>query len=652
MPTRITAHSATLIDNIFTNCLGSQHINGLLFQDISDHLPIFAINLANAENIDKNRVVHARDTSTANVIKFRERLANFDWSTILSIDNPIIAYDNLLSNYSCIYNDCFPLRRINIRNYNRNPWLTTAILKSIKMKSKLYKRYLRKPTPVNEHKYKVYKNMLIQLIRSAKCSYYENQLRKNKSNIKNTWRILNIIINKRVKNKVNPNTEFHHHGNVISDPTAIADRFCHYFTNIGLNLRRNLPEDHDTPSPSKYLTRKFCGSFFLSPVCDSEVRDVVKSFKPGKALGFDNIHMSIIKQTIDLISLPLMHTINLSFEQGIVPDQIKIARVIPVFKHDDESNITNYRPISILPAFSKIFERIISNRMLTYIEKHNILIEQQYGFRKGRSTSLALIDLYDKVTSAIDSRKFTIGLFIDLSKAFDTVDHDILFSKLEYYGFRGLILKWLKSYLSNRTQFVDYNGQFSETRHIICGVPQGSILGPLLFLIYINDLANVSNVLEFILFADDTNIFYSHKNIDHLARVFNLELNNISVWLKANKLSLNAIKTKFIIFRPRQRRQRVAISLHIDNQTISQVTDTLFLGVIIDEYLSWKPHISCVANKIAKSIGIISRARFYLNQTSLRLLYYTMIYPYLQYCMGINIYIESKTYSSATETNN
>ena len=433
-------------------------------------------------------------------------------------------------------------------------------------------------------------------------------------------------------NKVNTDTEFHCDGKTISDPTEISDRFCHYFTNIGLNLNRNLPKDLDMHSPCKYLAGVFCNSFFLSPVCESEVRNVVKSFKPGKASGFDNIPMSIIKQSIDLISSPLMHIINLSFAQGIVPDQIKIARVIPVFKYDDESKFTNYRPISILPAFSKIFERIIYNRMLANIDKYNILTEQQYGFRKGRSTSLALIDLFDKVTSAIDNKKFTIGLFLDLSKAFDTVDHDILFSKLVHYGFRGLILDWLKSYLSNRTQFVDYNGHYSETQQIICGVPQGSILGPLLFLIYINDLANVSNVLEFILFADDSNIFYSHESIDHLATVFNLELKNISIWFKANKLSLNVAKTKFIIFRPRQKRQRVAISLCIDNRTISRVTDTLFLGVIIDETLSWKPHISCIANKIAKSIGIISRARFYLNKTSLRFLYYTMIYPYLQYC--------------------
>ena len=217
--------------------------------------------------------------------------------------------------------------------------------------------------------------------------------------------------------------------------------------------------------------------------------------------------MNIIKQSIHLIVEPITHIINLSITNGIVPDKMKLARVIPVFKCNDQTQLSNYRPISVLPVFSKILERLIYNRMVHYLDSYNILCHQQFGFRKGYSTSMALIRLSDQLFTAIDNKKFTIGIFLDLSKAFDTVNHEILFTKLEHYGFRGIVLDWMKSYFINRKQFVQYNNHCSDLKEISCGIPQGSILGPLLFLLYINDICNVSQILEVILFADDTNVF-------------------------------------------------------------------------------------------------------------------------------------------------
>ena len=342
--------------------------------------------------------------------------------------------------------------------------------------------------------------------------------------------------------------------------------------------------------------------------------------------------MSIIKQSIHLISEPLTHIINLSIYHGIVPDEMKIARVIPVFKSDDQSLFTNYRPVSVLPSFSKFLERIIYNRLVHYLQSFNILCDNQYGFRKDHSTSLAIIDLYDKISTAFDQGEFAIGLFLDLSKAFDTVDHAILFDKLEYYGIRGLALDWIKNYFSNRTQYVEFNGKSSVRSKISCGVPQGSILGPLFFLIYINDINNVSAALNLILFADDTSVFMSHKDLDYLAHTLNLELNKLSIWFKANKLSLNLKKTKYIVFRPSQRRINCNIVISIDDQHIDRAKETVFLGVILDENLNWKSQISHIATKVSKSIGIIYKCSFYLSKTPLRILYYSLIYPYFHYC--------------------
>ena len=319
-----------------------------------------------------------------------------------------------------------------------------------------------------------------------------------------------------------------------------------------------------------------------------------------------------------------------------------IARVIPLFKSGDKSTFTNYRPISILPAFSKILERIVYNRILSYLNERNILSDSQFGFRKNHSTEYALSMLYDRLSNAIDNNEYTAGIFLDLSKAFDTVNHQILLEKLNHYGIRGVAHSWISSYLSNRKQFVQYDSVCSAHSVISCGVPQGSILGPLLFLIYINDLCNVSKVLDFILFADDTNIFFSHRNEDYLQNTLNVELDNVTNWCQANRLSINIKKSKFMLFKPRQKKQNLDISITLTSHAIERVKDIVFLGVILDENLTWKPHIAHVSRKISKSIGVIYKSSFCLSPSSLRTLYFSLIYPYLVYCISV----WGSTYSS------
>lgn len=442
-------------------------------------------------------------------------------------------------------------------------------------------------------------------MRIAKSLYYTRKLEDIKSNTKATWRILNEVINKK-RTKPKLPLSFKVDNGEISDPTEIANRFCNYFSNIGPNLAQkiqSIPNSH-----LNSLAGQFPNSIFLNLATKAEIIEISKSFQSCKAPGYDKIPMSIIKQSINIISEPLTHIINLSITHGIVPDEMKIARVIPLFKAGDRALFTNYRPVSVLPSFSKFLERVIYNRILNYLHKYNILSENQYGFRKNHSTSLALIDLYDKISLAIDQKEFAVGIFLDLSKAFDTVDHQILFDKLAHYGIRGLTLNWVKSYFSNRKQFVQFNDYCSSTKNICCGVPQGSILDPLFFLLYINDINYVSKIVNLILFADDTNIFFSHKDPTHLINILNDEIEKLSEWLRANKLSLNLEKTKFMVFKPRQRIYHHNFQVIINNEYIDQVNETVFLGIILDEELSWKSHISHVANKISKSLGIIFKA--------------------------------------------
>ena len=324
----------------------------------------------------------------------------------------------------------------------------------------------------------------------------------------------------------------------------------------------------------------------------------------------------------------------MSLAQGIFPNELKKAKVIPLYKANDPMLFSNYRPISLLPLFSKVLEKIMYSRLIKFINKHKLLIEYQFGFRKDHSTYMALIVLLDKITSALDNGDFTIAVLIDFRKAFDTVDHQILLEKLYHYGIRGIAFDWIKSYLTNRQQQVSYNGVSSAYKSVNCGVPQGSILGPLLFLLYINDLSTVSKILTSILFADDTTLIDSDSDLNTLVTRFNEELKHIVDWLNANRLSLNIDKTNFMVFRPKNKNDECP-EIKINGTNINHVNQAKFLGVIIDCKLNWADHTKHVIQKISKGIGIIIKARKYFNQDTLLNLYNTLVLPFITYCIHV-----------------
>jgi ribonuclease P/MRP protein subunit RPP40 len=272
-------------------------------------------------------------------------------------------------------------------------------------------------------------------------------------------------------------------------------------------------------------------------------------------------------------------------------------------------------------------------RLLSYLESNKILIDNQYGFRKGHSTYMALLRVVNSISEELDNNFFSLGLFVDLSKAFDTVDHKILIKKMEHYGVRGVALRWFTSYLSHRTQYVSLNNVDSKMLPVRCGVPQGSILGPLLFILFINDIVHSSKLLEYIIFADDTNLFFKAPDLNTLYANVNNELIKISKWFKLNKLSLNIKKTSYILFRGKQQViDNTNLCIKIDSMVIDQVEKTKFLGVIINSTLTWEDHINTISNKISKNIGILYRTRNNLTTDTLLTLYHTLIEPYLNYC--------------------
>ena len=283
----------------------------------------------------------------------------------------------------------------------------------------------------------------------------------------------------------------------------------------------------------------------------------------------------------------------------------------------------------------KLLKKIMHKHLYAFLECHNILFQNEFGFRRNNSTVYALAQITEIIKESIDKGKYGCGTFIDLRKAFATVNHGILLKKLEHYGIRDNMLDWFQSYLSDREQYADINGKSSHLLDITCGVPQGSVLGPLLFLIYINDLPNISKILNFYLFADDTNIYYESSSLDKLERTVNRELNKLFLWLNVNRLSLNINKTNFIVFHPYNKPINKRIAIKINNKAIKEKEYIKYLGILINSTLSWMHHVSNISKKISRSIGIMYKLRPFLPLNVLKNIYYSLVYSHIVYAIEV-----------------
>lgn len=641
-PTRITDHSATLIDHVYTNNIHSTISCNILTIDISDHLATLttiSIDNSNTSNFRQNRTdiegASYRIFNEASDEIFKNLIYNEDWNNIYNNDLDAEShYDLFLNTYSKHYDSAYPPKKGRARRKhereNPKPWILPWLEDACARKNDLYHAFVKNRTTSNERAYKKMKKFVEKHLKLAKDKYHRKYFDQYKDNSKKQWHIINTLLNRK-SNRADPIKLHDDNGTLLKSSSEVAEKFNNYFTNIAANLKSKISarSAQDPTGFREFLNNPSQHSIYLRPVEPGEVHNIIMNFK-NKATLDTKMNVLKIANSSFHFTHALARVINKSFEQGVFPQSLKLARVVPIHKGNSKTEVSNYRPISLLSSFSKIYEKLMHNRVLEFLDSNGSLFEMQYGFRPGRSCEHALLNAQNLLLSTMSKKQISLLLLIDFSKAFDMVEHSILLQKLQHYGIRGIALQWFKSYLQNRKQFVSVDGTNSSCMNLNHGVPQGSILGPLLFIIYINDLPGISCFAKFILYADDANIIITGYNMHEISTKLNSLAQGLLRWVDCNGLALNLKKTSYIIFS----KQRINLSedLHISGTKIERKSEARFLGVIVDEKLSWTRHISTVKAKMARYIGIMHKIKNQLPQQARIQIFHSFVQSHLNYC--------------------
>ena len=628
--TRVTCETATLVDHMVTNCINKVKSFGVIHNGLSDHSMSYLI-WKTHHSLSKSHYITFRKSKGLDIEAFVTDLKAQNWSEVQNCDTineSLAKWEELLLE---IVNHHMPMKTKRVRKQH-SPWLTEHVFKLIKERDKVKAKARLNKSETYWKQYKRLKNKVTLMIRKCKKKYFAEKL--SQCNDRNqSWKVLKSFM----PNK-SSSSSFSHDK---QENAELAKDFNTHFSSIAEKLRSCFD---DVPQPSKANSSKLSHEFMFSSVNEEDVLKLIYSLKNTKSAGVDDINSFILKTSAPVIVKPLTYLINRSLSEGIFPSKWKTAKIIPVFKKGDKTSPDNYRPISLLTCASKILEKVVQKQIVCYLRTYCILSKEQSGFRVKHSTQSALIKVTDEWLRALDNGEYTGCLFVDLQKAFDMVDHQILLQKLESIGIIGTPLSWFRSYLTDRKIVTSINNVSSGELPLKYGVPQGSLLGPLLFLIFINDLPKCFDKCSLHLYADDTVIYYSGKNVNTIQSTMDKELKYLATWMRLNKLKVNCGKTvSMLIGTKHMLAKRGNLNLNFNGVNLSQVKCFKYLGVHVDDELKWTTHTEHVCKKTGKMISYLGRLKHVVNASTLKTVYNTAILPHFDYA---DIVWQSATKSS------
>ena len=615
-------NSSTILDLVITNCPERFSASGTLSPPSNcDHSVIFAsMNLITHRSRSYKRQVW--NFNNVNSADLNCELSQMDWFSLCDNTNDIDeTYSCWYSHFRSIIEKYIPLKMVTIRP-NDKPWMDSKVRHAIRRRDRLLRIHNIRPSPVTWESYRAQRNFVTSLIRFAKKSFYERantDLSNPDTNCKKWWSIVNKVCGRENSSTIPPIIE---NELPIFDSKEKACIFNDYFV-----LQTELPLANAVPPIIQpYQTQQFLSNIIAT---EEQVLELMKGVDISKACGYDGIGNKIIKLCSEGFHVYFTYFINLSLSLGQYPSAWKLANVIPLFKNDNPQHKVNYRPVSLLASFSKICERVVFFHLYNFLMETGFLYKFQSGFRPGDSTINQLIFLVHKIYEALEDGKEVRVVFLDISKAFDKVWHAGLLRKLEALGVQSPLFQWFESYLCNRKQRVVIEGQCSDWRTITSGVPQGSVLGPLLFLIYINDITDDLASLPLI-YADDTTLLEIVDDPVVSAGRLNSDLHKISVWADKWLVTMNPVKSRNVIFSLKRNKQ-VHPPLFLSSNIVKDVESHTHLGLTLQSSMSWRKHIVQVFEKASKRLNMLKFVRFKVDRSILTSLYKSLIRPLMEY---------------------
>lgn len=621
-PTRLTTVTATLIDVIFTNL----ECGNILVQDthMSDHtfqLGEFVVPLVSNTTLSSNgNVIFKRDFSDCNMLTFQNMILNERWENMYQEIDLNNIFNNFYYTFLYHFQQAFPLKKV--RPLKTRKWFSDDLKNLHQMLIQLAKISRLSENQVIRNRYNQLKTIYTNKIRQVRYSYNNERILKAKNAVKECWNI--------IKETKGSST-----GNIPEEITTPDGTMVKGYGNI-VNSFNNHFMDFVCPQPNYdeiNLSPYVPLTFYLTPTTPTEIETLIMRTTMKSASGTDDIGGNVLRAVSKIISVPLSYIINKSFLSGQYPNILKLSKCIPIFKNKGSRNdICNYRNVCIQSQIAKVIEMSYNTRLTNFLETNKLLSLSQHGFRSNKSTSTAIADLNTIIYEALNNKQQSVALFFDLTRAFDSVNHDLLLEKLSRIGVRGVANDWVKSYLTNRQQIVTLGNYKSDIREITVGVPQGSILGPLLYIIFVNDLSlSCSSIDNKILYADDTNFVLSGENLNSVCNKANDACKNFHQYCINSGLLINTNKSVLMTFNPKNDKRDFSLLITLDHRSIEHVQYIKFLGILIDEKMTWKHHIDMVVSRLSSVCFLIRQLKNTVSFEVLRLVYFGLAQSTLSY---------------------